>query len=107
MGTSDLHSNALNWDYYKDAAYSDSQQNAIGLARVSSVVNQIRADRGREPGDGLGRRHVADHRRAPDLTGQGLDPVGAAGRAEDVEALRGQATGGGRADAAAGAGHDG
>ena len=48
MGTSDLHSNALNWDYYKDAAYSDSQQNAIGLARVSSVVNQIRADRGRD-----------------------------------------------------------
>ena len=48
MGTSDLHSNALNWDYYKDAAYSDSAGNAIGLARVSSVVNQIRADRGRD-----------------------------------------------------------
>ncbi|WP_430645570.1 bifunctional metallophosphatase/5'-nucleotidase [Agromyces sp. GXS1127] len=48
MGTSDLHSNAVNWDYYKDATYSDSAGNAIGLARVSSVVNQIRADRGRE-----------------------------------------------------------
>lgn len=48
MGTSDLHANALNWDYYKDAAYSDSAGNTIGLARVSSLVNQIRADRGRE-----------------------------------------------------------
>ncbi|HEU0182427.1 MAG TPA: 5'-nucleotidase C-terminal domain-containing protein [Agromyces mariniharenae] len=48
MGTSDLHANAVNWDYYKDAAYSDSAGNAIGLARVSSVVNHIRAERGRE-----------------------------------------------------------
>ncbi|WP_239065618.1 5'-nucleotidase C-terminal domain-containing protein [Microbacterium hibisci] len=48
MGTSDIHANALNWDYYKDAAYSDSAGNTIGLARVSSVVNQIRADRGRD-----------------------------------------------------------
>ena len=48
MGTSDLHANAVNWDYYKDASYSDSAGNAIGLARVSSVVNHIRAERGRE-----------------------------------------------------------
>jgi len=48
MGTSDIHSNALNWDYYKDAAYSDSGKNSIGLARVSSLVNQVRADVGRE-----------------------------------------------------------
>ena len=48
MGTSDLHANAVNWDYYKDAVYSDSAGNAIGLARVSSVVNEIRAKRGRE-----------------------------------------------------------
>ncbi|WP_448810408.1 bifunctional metallophosphatase/5'-nucleotidase [Agromyces bauzanensis] len=48
MGTSDLHSNAVNWDYYKDATYSDSAGNTVGLARVSSVVNEIRATRGRE-----------------------------------------------------------
>ncbi|UBU12730.1 bifunctional metallophosphatase/5'-nucleotidase [Nonomuraea gerenzanensis] len=46
MGTSDLHSNALNWDYFKDTAYSDSQGNHVGLAKVSSLVNQIRAERG-------------------------------------------------------------
>ncbi|MDL9980121.1 bifunctional metallophosphatase/5'-nucleotidase [Microbacterium sp. ASV49] len=55
MGTSDIHSHALNWDYYKDAVYNDfnpkfpdTPSNAVGLARVSSVVNQIRADRGRD-----------------------------------------------------------
>ncbi|PZG13960.1 bifunctional metallophosphatase/5'-nucleotidase [Nonomuraea aridisoli] len=46
MGTSDLHGNVLNWDYFKDAEYSDSQGNAIGLAKVSSLVNRIRAERG-------------------------------------------------------------
>lgn len=48
MGTSDIHSNAINWDYYKDAAFSDAAGNVVGLARVSSLVNQIRAQRGRE-----------------------------------------------------------
>ncbi|WP_159600417.1 5'-nucleotidase C-terminal domain-containing protein [Agromyces humi] len=48
MGTSDLHANAVNWDYYKDATYSDSAGNAIGLARVSSAVNHIRSVRGPE-----------------------------------------------------------
>jgi 2',3'-cyclic-nucleotide 2'-phosphodiesterase/3'-nucleotidase len=55
MGTSDIHSNAVNWDYYKDAEYSDSAGNVVGLARVSSLVKQIRADRGR------GRTLLFDH----------------------------------------------
>lgn len=46
VGSSDMHSHALNWDYYKDAEYSDKAGNVVGLARVSSVVKQIRADRG-------------------------------------------------------------
>jgi 2',3'-cyclic-nucleotide 2'-phosphodiesterase/3'-nucleotidase len=48
MGTSDIHTNAVNWDYYRDAAYSDSAGNVVGLTRVSSLVKQIRADRGGE-----------------------------------------------------------
>ncbi|MCO5995562.1 bifunctional metallophosphatase/5'-nucleotidase [Actinoallomurus rhizosphaericola] len=47
MGTSDIHSHAVDWDYYNDAAYRDSAGNVVGLARVSSLVKQIRADRGR------------------------------------------------------------
>ncbi|MFC7488417.1 hypothetical protein ACOCJ7_09040 [Knoellia sp. CPCC 206453] len=38
MGTSDLHANVVNWDYYKDATYTDSAGNAVGLVRVASVV---------------------------------------------------------------------
>lgn len=51
MGTSDLHANVVNWDYYKDAAYYDGsptrETNAVGLSRVASLVKQVRADRGR------------------------------------------------------------
>ncbi|GAA3202169.1 bifunctional metallophosphatase/5'-nucleotidase [Actinocorallia longicatena] len=46
MGTSDLHGNCLNWDYFKNAEYDDSAHNDIGLAKISSIVQQIRADRG-------------------------------------------------------------
>ncbi|MGB3439229.1 MAG: 5'-nucleotidase C-terminal domain-containing protein [Actinophytocola sp.] len=47
MESSDLHGNALNWDYFKNAEYDDSAHNDVGLAKVSTLVNQIRADRGR------------------------------------------------------------
>ncbi|MEV1244569.1 5'-nucleotidase C-terminal domain-containing protein [Nonomuraea sp. NPDC049750] len=46
MGTSDIHGNVLNWDYYKDAAYADSAGNNVGLAKVSTLVNKVRAERG-------------------------------------------------------------
>ena len=48
MGSSDIHSHAVNWDYYTDAVYSDKAGNAVGLSRVSSVVNHIRNARGRD-----------------------------------------------------------
>ncbi|KMS69062.1 nucleotidase [Streptomyces viridochromogenes] len=47
MGTTDLHGNIFNWDYFKDAEYADAQGNAKGLARVSTLVNQVRAEKGR------------------------------------------------------------
>ncbi|MGV9555965.1 bifunctional metallophosphatase/5'-nucleotidase [Streptomyces sp. NPDC003401] len=48
LGTTDLHGHVFNWDYFKDAEYSDAQGNAQGLARVSTLVNAIRKERGRE-----------------------------------------------------------
>lgn len=48
MGTSDIHSHAVNWDYYQDAPYTDKAGNVVGLARVASVVKQIRKERGRD-----------------------------------------------------------
>ncbi|MFF7445052.1 MULTISPECIES: 5'-nucleotidase C-terminal domain-containing protein [unclassified Streptomyces] len=47
MGTTDLHGNIFNWDYFKDAEYTDAKGNAKGLARVSTLVNQVRAEKGR------------------------------------------------------------
>ncbi|MGW1748455.1 bifunctional metallophosphatase/5'-nucleotidase [Streptomyces sp. NPDC002092] len=47
MGTTDLHGHVFNWDYFKDAEYSDKAGNAQGLARISTLVNQVRAEKGR------------------------------------------------------------
>ncbi|GLX01542.1 5'-nucleotidase C-terminal domain-containing protein [Microtetraspora sp. NBRC 16547] len=46
MASSDIHGNALNWDYFKNAEYDDSAHNDVGLAKISTMVKQIRADRG-------------------------------------------------------------
>ncbi|MEU2419937.1 5'-nucleotidase C-terminal domain-containing protein [Streptomyces sp. NPDC007851] len=46
MGTTDLHGHVFNWDYFKDAEYSDKAGNAMGLARVSTLVNQVREEKG-------------------------------------------------------------
>lgn len=46
LGTTDTHGNILNWDYYSDSEYDDSQHNDIGLAKISTLINQIRAERG-------------------------------------------------------------
>ncbi|WP_432925073.1 bifunctional metallophosphatase/5'-nucleotidase [Microbispora sp. CA-135349] len=46
MASSDTHGNALNWDYYKNAEYDDSAHNDVGLAKISTMVSKIRADRG-------------------------------------------------------------
>ena len=48
MGTSDLHGYVENWDYFTNAEYDDAAHNDVGLAKVSTLVNQVRADRGEE-----------------------------------------------------------
>ncbi|MFF1395559.1 5'-nucleotidase C-terminal domain-containing protein [Streptomyces sp. NPDC058287] len=47
MGTTDLHGHVFNWDYFKDAEYADPAGNAMGLSRISTLVEEIRAERGR------------------------------------------------------------
>ncbi|MBQ0830439.1 bifunctional metallophosphatase/5'-nucleotidase [Streptomyces tagetis] len=47
MGTTDLHGHVFNWDYFKDAEYADADGNAKGLARISTLVNRVRRERGR------------------------------------------------------------
>lgn len=43
MSTTDLHAHIYNWDYYTNAADSGR-----GLARISSLVSKVRADKGRD-----------------------------------------------------------
>jgi 2',3'-cyclic-nucleotide 2'-phosphodiesterase/3'-nucleotidase len=48
MGTTDLHGTVFNWDYFKNAEYTDSAANDIGLAKVATLVEAVRAQRGRD-----------------------------------------------------------
>ncbi|WP_327040533.1 5'-nucleotidase C-terminal domain-containing protein [Micromonospora ureilytica] len=45
LGTSDTHGTVYNWDYYRDAEYDDSKQNDIGVAKLATLINQIRRER--------------------------------------------------------------
>ncbi|MGW4446108.1 bifunctional metallophosphatase/5'-nucleotidase [Streptomyces sp. NPDC004682] len=47
MGTTDLHGHVFNWDYFKNAEYADPAGNALGLSRISTLVNQVREEKGR------------------------------------------------------------
>ncbi|MFF1713102.1 bifunctional metallophosphatase/5'-nucleotidase [Streptomyces sp. NPDC058268] len=47
MGTTDLHGNVFNWDYFTDKEFDDKDHNDVGLAKISTLVNEIREQRGR------------------------------------------------------------
>jgi 2',3'-cyclic-nucleotide 2'-phosphodiesterase/3'-nucleotidase len=42
LGTTDLHGNVFNWDYFKNAEYDDTAHNDIGLAKISTLVSAYR-----------------------------------------------------------------
>ena len=44
MGTSDIHGNVYNWDYYKDTEYDDSAHNDVGVAKASPMVKRSRRE---------------------------------------------------------------
>ncbi|MFD6416754.1 bifunctional metallophosphatase/5'-nucleotidase [Streptomyces sp. NPDC060194] len=47
MGTTDLHGNVFNWDYFTDREFDDKARNDVGLAKISTLVDQVRAEKGR------------------------------------------------------------
>ncbi|MEU0315639.1 5'-nucleotidase C-terminal domain-containing protein [Nocardioides sp. NPDC006273] len=49
LGTTDLHGNVFNWDYYKNAAFSNSAGNEIGVAKVKTLIDAVREERRGEP----------------------------------------------------------
>ncbi len=48
LGTTDLHSHVFNWDYYKNADYSDTKGNTYGIARIATLVEQQRQAKGED-----------------------------------------------------------
>ncbi|MFC3687168.1 bifunctional metallophosphatase/5'-nucleotidase [Aquipuribacter hungaricus] len=48
LATTDLHGRVQDWDYFKDAPYTERSGDATGLARVGSVVDAVRAERGED-----------------------------------------------------------
>ncbi|MEC5180001.1 bifunctional metallophosphatase/5'-nucleotidase [Arthrobacter sp. CG_A4] len=46
LGTTDLHNNVFNWDYFKNAPYADNAGNKIGIAQASTLIKAMRAERG-------------------------------------------------------------
>jgi len=46
LGTTDLHNNVFNWDYFKDMPYSDAAGNQVGIAQASTLIKAVRAERG-------------------------------------------------------------
>ncbi|WP_055565719.1 bifunctional metallophosphatase/5'-nucleotidase [Streptomyces atriruber] len=47
LGTTDLHGNVFNWDYFTDKEFDDKDHNDVGLAKISTLVNRIREEKGR------------------------------------------------------------
>ncbi|GAP56869.1 trifunctional nucleotide phosphoesterase protein YfkN, partial [Arthrobacter sp. Hiyo6] len=46
LGTTDLHNNVFNWDYFKNAPYADYRGNNVGIAQAATLIKAIRAERG-------------------------------------------------------------
>ncbi|MFE3069610.1 bifunctional metallophosphatase/5'-nucleotidase [Streptomyces sp. NPDC059247] len=47
MGTTDLHGNVFNWDYFTDREFDDKARNDVGLAKISTLVDRVREEKGR------------------------------------------------------------
>jgi 2',3'-cyclic-nucleotide 2'-phosphodiesterase/3'-nucleotidase len=42
LGSTDLHGNVFNWDYYKNKEYDDTAHNDIGVAKIATLVKAMR-----------------------------------------------------------------
>ncbi|WP_109471135.1 bifunctional metallophosphatase/5'-nucleotidase [Ornithinimicrobium cavernae] len=44
--TTDMHGRVMDWDYFRDAPYSDRAGDSVGLAKVASIVDAVRTEVG-------------------------------------------------------------
>ncbi len=46
LGTTDLHGNVYNWDYFRNKEYDDRAANDIGVAKAATLIRMMREERG-------------------------------------------------------------
>ncbi|MDN4172527.1 5'-nucleotidase C-terminal domain-containing protein [Nocardioides sp. SOB77] len=44
LGTTDLHGNVFNWDYFKDAEFDNAAKDDIGVAKVATLIKAARQE---------------------------------------------------------------
>src|SRR6478609_4167331 len=49
LGTTDLHGNVYNWDYFKNAEFDNGAHDDIGLAKATTLIQGMRKERKGEP----------------------------------------------------------
>jgi len=49
LGTTDLHGNVYNWDYFKNAEFDNSAHDDIGIAKAATLIKAARERLGRQP----------------------------------------------------------
>ena len=49
LGTTDLHGNVFNWDYFKNAEFDNSAHDDIGIAKAATLIKAARHRLGRQP----------------------------------------------------------
>jgi 2',3'-cyclic-nucleotide 2'-phosphodiesterase/3'-nucleotidase len=45
LGTTDLHGNVFNWDYFKDREFDNAAHDDIGVAKVATLIKAMRKER--------------------------------------------------------------
>ncbi|GEP38960.1 multifunctional 2',3'-cyclic-nucleotide 2'-phosphodiesterase/5'-nucleotidase/3'-nucleotidase [Nocardioides psychrotolerans] len=49
LGTTDLHGNVYNWDYFKNAEFDNAAHDDIGIAKIQTLVKALRHERAGQP----------------------------------------------------------
>ena len=93
LGTTDLHGNVFNWDYFKNAEYTDSASRDIGIAKAATLIKGMREDRAGEAvitldaGDTIQGTPLAYYYAKIDpITGGAIHPMAAAMNAVGYDA---------------------
>lgn len=92
MGTTDLHGNALDWDYFKNAEYDDKAKNDVGLEDLDAGRPGPAGQRSTQNAPHRRGRHHPGHslgvllRQVEPITSGGIHPMAAAMNAVGYDA---------------------